>query len=255
MEHTISVNLKIWRQRGPKEPGQFVKYRVDNVSTGSSFLEMLDMLNQQLVEKGEEPVVFDSDCREGICGMCSLTINGIPHGPERQVTTCQLHMRKFKDGDTVWIEPFRAKAFPILRDLMVDRSALDRIIAAGGYIDVRTGSAPNANNIAVEKVKADAAFDAAACIGCGACVASCKNASAMLFTSAKIAHLNLLPQGQPERSKRVLAMMKQMEAEGFGNCTNQYECEAACPKGISVDNIARLNRDFMRANAKEGLCF
>ena len=171
METTISVNLKIWRQRGPKEPGQFVKYHLDNVSTGSSFLEMLDMLNQQLVDKGEDPVVFDNDCREGICGMCSLTINGIPHGPERQVTTCQLHMRKFKDGDTVWIEPFRAKAFPILRDLMVDRSALDRIIAAGGYIDVRTGSAPNANNIAVEIVKAEAAFDAAACIGGGYCVA------------------------------------------------------------------------------------
>ena len=226
-----------------------------DIPVDASFLEMLDIVNEGLVKEGKEPIHFDHDCREGICGMCSLTINGIPHGPERQVTTCQLHMRKFKDGDTVWIEPFRAKAFPILRDLMVDRSALDRIIAAGGYIDVRTGAAPNANNIAVEKVKAEAAFDAAACIGCGACVASCKNASAMLFTSAKIAHLNLLPQGQPERTKRVLAMMKQMEAEGFGNCTNQYECEAACPKGVSVDNIARLNRDFIRANAKEGLCY
>ena len=251
----MNLKLKIWRQQNAHAQGKFVDYTVENISPDTSFLEMLDILNNKLIQNNEEPVVFDHDCREGICGMCSLTINGIPHGPERQVTTCQLHMRKFKDGDTVWIEPFRAKAFPILRDLMVDRSALDRIIASGGYIDVRTGSAPNANNIAVEKVKAEAAFDAAACIGCGACVASCKNASAMLFTSAKIAHLNLLPQGQPERTKRVLAMMKQMEAEGFGNCTNQYECEAACPKGISVDNIARLNRDFIVANTKEGLAY
>ena len=251
----MNFTLKIWRQKDAKAKGGFETYKVENISADTSFLEMLDILNNNLIHEGKEPVAFDHDCREGICGMCSLHIDGHAHGPSQAVTTCQIYMRKFKDGDTVWIEPFRAKAFPILRDLMVDRSALDRIIAAGGYIDVRTGSAPNANNIAVEKVKADAAFDAAACIGCGACVASCKNASAMLFTSAKIAHLNLLPQGQPERSKRVLAMMKQMEAEGFGNCTNQYECEAACPKGISVDNIARLNRDFMRANAKEGLCF
>ena len=255
MAKTLNLTLKVWRQENREAKGRIETYAAKDIPVDASFLEMLDIVNEGLVKEGKEPIHFDHDCREGICGMCSLTINGIPHGPERQVTTCQLHMRKFKDGDTVWIEPFRAKAFPILRDLMVDRSALDRIIAAGGYIDVRTGSAPNANNIAVEKVKADAAFDAAACIGCGACVASCKNASAMLFTSAKIAHLNLLPQGQPERSERVLAMMKQMEAEGFGNCTNQYECEAACPKGISVDNIARLNRDFMRANAKEGLCF
>lgn len=255
MAKTLNLTLKVWRQENREAKGRIETYAAKDIPVDASFLEMLDIVNEGLVKEGKEPIHFDHDCREGICGMCSLTINGIPHGPERQVTTCQLHMRKFKDGDTVWIEPFRAKAFPILRDLMVDRSALDRIIAAGGYIDVRTGSAPNANNIAVEKVKADAAFDAAACIGCGACVASCKNASAMLFTSAKIAHLNLLPQGQPERSKRVLAMMKQMEAEGFGNCTNQYECEAACPKGISVDNIARLNRDFMRANANEGLCF
>jgi succinate dehydrogenase / fumarate reductase iron-sulfur subunit len=185
--------------------------------------------------------------------MCSLTINGVPHGPERKVTTCQLHMRKFKDGDTIWIEPFRAKAFPIIRDLVVDRSALDRIIAAGGYIDVRTGSAPNANNIAIEKHLSDEAFDSAACIGCGACVASCKNASAMLFTSAKVSQLALLPQGQPERTRRVINMVKQLEAEGFGNCTNLYECEAACPKGITVDNIARLNREYMIACAKEGV--
>ena len=238
MAKTLNLTLKVWRQENREAKGRIETYAAKDIPVDASFLEMLDIVNEGLVKEGKEPIHFDHDCREGICGMCSLTINGIPHGPERQVTTCQLHMRKFKDGDTVWIEPFRAKAFPILRDLMVDRSALDRIIASGGYIDVRTGSAPNANNIAVEKVKAEAAFDAAACIGCGACVASCKNASAMLFTSAKIAHLNLLPQGQPERTKRVLAMMKQMEAEGFGNCTNQYECEAACPKGISVDNIA-----------------
>ena len=256
----MNLTLKIWRQNGPEDPGALHEYQIRGISEGSSFLEMLDVLNEELFARGEEPISFDSDCREGICGQCGLVINGQAHGPIRS-TTCQLHMRHlaedpaFKDGSTITIEPWRSTGFPVLRDLIVDRSALDRIIASGGYIDVRTGSAPNANNIAVEKVKADAAFDAAACIGCGACVASCKNASAMLFTSAKIAHLNLLPQGQPERSKRVLAMMKQMEAEGFGNCTNQYECEAACPKGISVDNIARLNRDFMRANAKEGLCF
>ena len=225
MAKTLNLTLKVWRQENREAKGRIETYAAKDIPVDASFLEMLDIVNEGLVKEGKEPIHFDHDCREGICGMCSLTINGIPHGPERQVTTCQLHMRKFKDGDTVWIEPFRAKAFPILRDLMVDRSALDRIIASGGYIDVRTGSAPNANNIAVEKVKADAAFDAAACIGCGACVASCNKD------------------------------MKQMEAEGFGNCTNQYECEAACPKGISVDNIARLNRDFMRANAKEGLCF
>ena len=251
----MNFTLKIWRQKDAKSKGAFESYKVENISADTSFLEMLDILNNNLIHEGKEPVAFDHDCREGICGMCSLHIDGQAHGPSQGATTCQIYMRKFKDGDTVWIEPFRAKAFPILRDLMVDRSALDRIIASGGYIDVRTGSAPNANNIAVEKVKAEAAFDAAACIGCGACVASCKNASAMLFTSAKIAHLNLLPQGQPERTKRVLAMMKQMEAEGFGNCTNQYECEAACPKGISVDNIARLNRDFIVANTKEGLAY
>ena len=233
MAKTLNLTLKVWRQENREAKGRIETYAAKDIPVDASFLEMLDIVNEGLVKEGKEPIHFDHDCREGICGMCSLTINGIPHGPERQVTTCQLHMRKFKDGDTVWIEPFRAKAFPILRDLMVDRSALDRIIASGGYIDVRTGS----------------------CIGCGACVASCKNASAMLFTSAKIAHLNLLPQGQPERTKRVLAMMKQMEAEGFGNCTNQYECEAACPKGISVDNIARLNRDFIKANTKEGLCY
>ena len=256
----MNIKLKIWRQKNKDVQGRFEEYPLSGIEEHMSFLEVLDVLNEQLFQEGKEPVAFDSDCREGICGQCGVVVNGQAHGPIRS-TTCQLHMRhlaedpSFKDGATITIEPWRSTGFPVLKDLVVDRSALDRIIAAGGYIDVRTGSAPNANNIAVEKVKADAAFDAAACIGCGACVASCKNASAMLFTSAKIAHLNLLPQGQPERSKRVLAMMKQMEAEGFGNCTNQYECEAACPKGISVDNIARLNRDFMRANAKEGLCF
>ena len=248
----MKVHLKIWRQKSPTDKGRFATYTVDNVSPDSSFLEMFDILNEQLVANNEEAIVFDHDCREGICGMCSLTINGVPHGGKK-VTTCQLHMRQFKDGDTIWIEPFRAQAFPLLRDLMVDRTALDNIIAAGGFVDIRTGSAPNANNMPVRKKTADAAFDAAACVGCGACVASCKNSSAMLFTSAKAAHLNLLPQGQPEKNKRVLAMVRQMDALGFGNCTNQYECEAACPKGISVDNIAKLNRDYMIACAAEAV--
>ena len=206
---------------------------------------------ERIINDGGEPIHFDYDCREGICGQCSLTINGIPHSKERGVTACQLHMRKFKDGDTIWIEPFRAKAFPLQRDLMVDRSAFDRIIAAGGFIDVRTGSAQDANNLPVAKTRADAAMDAAACIGCGACVAACKNASAMLFVAAKAAHLNLLPQGAPEKDKRVLGMVRQMDAEGFGNCTNLYECEAVCPKEISTENIARLNRDYAVALAKE----
>ena len=249
----LNLTLHIWRQKDAASKGDFKTYKVTNVSTHASFLEMLDIVNEELVRDGKEPIHFDHDCREGICGACSLTINGIPHGKERGITTCQLHMRKFADGDTIWIEPFRAEAFPVVRDLIVDREALDRIIAAGGYIDVRTGSAVDANALPIAKVDADEAFDAAACIGCGACVASCKNASAMLFVSAKVSHLGHLPQGQPEREKRVLAMVRQMDAEGFGNCTNQYECEAACPKEISVEHIARMNRDYLKAAASDTL--
>jgi succinate dehydrogenase / fumarate reductase iron-sulfur subunit len=214
---------------------------------------MLDIVNERLIEKGVEPIHFDHDCREGICGMCSLTINGVPHGKDRGITTCQLHMRKFRDGDTIWIEPFRAKAFPVLKDLVTDRSSLDRVQQAGGFISVRTGAAPDAHAVPIAKDAAEAAFTAAACIGCGACVAACKNASAMLFVAAKVSHLGHLPQGQPERARRALAMVRQMDDEGFGNCTNQYECEAACPKEISVDHIARLNRDFAVASVKEAL--
>jgi len=247
----MNLTLKVWRQTGPRSKGSIKTYSADNIPAEASFLEMLDIVNGRIIEKGEDPIHFDHDCREGICGSCSLTINGVPHSKEKGITTCQVHMRKFRDGDTIWIEPFRAKAFPIIRDLIVDRSAFDRIIAAGGYIDVRTGSAVEANCIPIPKADADAAFDAAACIGCGACVASCKNASAMLFVSAKVSHLGHLPQGQPEREKRVLAMVAQMDAEGFGNCTNQYECEAACPKEISVDHIARMNRDYGKAILSE----
>jgi succinate dehydrogenase / fumarate reductase iron-sulfur subunit len=247
----MNLTLKVWRQNGPNDSGRIETYPAHDIPEEASFLEMLDIVNETIVTGGGEPIHFDHDCREGICGMCSLTINGVPHGKERGITTCQVHMRKFRDGDTIWIEPFRAKAFPVIRDLMVDRSAFDRIIAAGGYIDIRTGSAVDANAIPVPKADADAAFDAAACIGCGACVAACKNASAMLFVSAKVSHLGHLPQGQPERNKRVLAMVRQMDEEGFGNCTNQYECEAACPKEISVDHIARMNRDYARAMLAE----
>jgi succinate dehydrogenase / fumarate reductase iron-sulfur subunit len=243
----MNLTLKVWRQNSPKDSGRIETYAATDIPEEASFLEMLDIVNEKIIRDGGEPIHFDHDCREGICGMCSLTINGVPHGKERGITTCQVHMRKFRDGDTIWIEPFRAKAFPVVRDLMVDRSAFDRIIAAGGYISVRTGSAVEANSIPIPKPDADAAFDAAACIGCGACVAACKNASAMLFVSAKVSHLGHLPQGQPEREKRVLAMVAQMDAEGFGNCTNQYECEAACPKEISVDHIARMNRDYGKA--------
>ena len=250
MAKTLNLTLKVWRKENREAKGRIETYAAKDIPVDASFLEMLDIVNEGLVKEGKEPIHFDHDCREGICGMCSLTINGIPHGPERQVTTCQLHMRKFKDGDTIWIEPFRAKAFPILRDLMVDRSALDRIIAAGGYIDVRTGSAPNANNIAVEKVKADAAFDAAACIGCGACVAACPNGAAQLFTAAKVMHLSMLPQGQPERYRRVKSMVAQHDEEGFGNCTNIGECAAVCPKGIPLESIAQLNRDLIAAMFK-----
>lgn len=244
----MKFTLHVWRQKNAKDKGRMVKYEAQDISSNASFLEMLDVVNEELIQKNEEPIVFDHDCREGICGACSLTINGIPHGPERGTTTCQLHMRSFKDGDTIYIEPFRARAFPVLRDLAVDRGAFDRIIQTGGFVSVNTGGAQDANNIPVKKSDSDKAFDAAACIGCGACVAACKNASAMLFVSAKVSHLGLLPQGQPERERRVWDMVNQMDAEGFGNCTNQYECEAACPKEISVDFIARMNRDFMRTS-------
>lgn len=247
----MNLTLKVWRQKSIHDDGLIETYQAKDIPIEASFLEMLDIVNQRIIIDGGEPIHFDYDCREGICGQCSLTINGIPHSKERGVTACQLHMRKFKDGDTIWIEPFRAKAFPLQRDLMVDRSAFDRIIAAGGFIDIRTGSAQDANNLPVAKTRADSAMDAAACIGCGACVAACKNASAMLFVSAKAAHLNLLPQGAPEKDKRVLGMVRQMDAEGFGNCTNLYECEAVCPKEISTENIARLNRDYATALAKE----
>ncbi len=246
----LNIHLHVWRQPGPQAEGKFVHYELQ-VTEHASFLEMLDILNEKLSEKGEEPIAFDSDCREGICGMCGIMINGVPHGPQAATTACQLHMRTFKTGDEIWVEPFRARAFPVLRDLVVDRGALDRIVQAGGYISVRTGSAPEANGIRVNKTDADLAFDAAACIGCGACVAACPNASASLFTSAKIGHLGLLPQGQPQRDRRVLSMVRQMDNEGFGNCTNHRECEAACPKEISIAFIARMNRDFIAASARE----
>lgn len=247
----MKLTLKIWRQSGPTETGSFESHILKDVSEDSSFLEMLDQLNEQLLTEGHEPVAFDHDCREGICGTCSLTINGYAHGPENSTTTCQLHMRKFSNGETITIEPFRAKAFPIVRDLIVDRSAFDRIIQSGGFISVRTGSAPDGNAIPISKVDADKAMDDAACIGCGACVASCKNASAMLFTSAKAAHLNLLPQGQAEKDARVLNMVNTMDESGFGNCRNYGECSAACPKDISLDYIAKLNRDHAKAKIKE----
>jgi len=247
MEKKLNLTLKIWRQKGPNTKGKLVSYPVKDVSTDASFLEMLDVLNEELTVKGEEPVAFDHDCREGICGMCSLMINGQAHGPDRETTTCQLHMRRFKNGDTIVIEPWRAKAFPIVKDLVVDRSAFDRIISAGGYASVNVGNAQDANCILVGKEEADRAMDAAACIGCGACVASCKNASAMLFVAAKVAHMAELPQGQPERYRRAQSMVAQMDAEGFGGCTNTYECEAACPAGIQVTTIAKLNREFFTA--------
>lgn len=243
----MKLTLHIWRQKNRNTKGVMKTYQVSDVSPDSSFLEMLDGLNEQLIEQDEEPVVFDHDCREGICGACSMMINGVAHGPERGTTTCQLHMRSFKDGDEVYIEPWRAKAFPVVKDLMVDRSAFDRIIAAGGFVSVNTGSAQDANALPIEKDAADRAFQAAACIGCGACVAACKNASAMLFVSAKAAHLGLLPQGQPERQTRALKMVEQMDREGFGNCSVTLDCEAVCPKEISTENIAILNRDYLKA--------
>ena len=243
----LHLTLKVWRQAGPNAPGKLVSYDAPGISTHMSFLEMLDVVNERLQEKGEEPIAFDHDCREGICGMCGLVINGMAHGPRRATTTCQLHMRNYKDGDTIVIEPWRAGPFPVIKDLVVDRAPFDRIIAAGGFISVSTGNAPDGNAIPVPKSNAELSMDAAACIGCAACVAACPNASAMLFVSAKVSHLGLLPQGQPERKARVLRMIAQMDAEGFGGCTNIGECEAACPKEIKLENIARLNRDYLVA--------
>ena len=239
--------LQVWRQAGRDTPGGFVRYEVADASPDLSFLELLDLLNESLIAKHEEPVAFDHDCREGICGSCGMVINGRPHGPQRHTTACQLHLRHFHDGQEIWIEPWRAKAFPVLKDLVVDRSAFDRVIQAGGFITARTGGAPDANAIPVPKGDADLAMDAAQCIGCGACVAACPNASATLFVAAKVSHLGLLPQGQPERYARVVRMVEAMDGEGFGACTNHGECMAACPKGISVDFIARLNRDYLKA--------
>jgi succinate dehydrogenase / fumarate reductase iron-sulfur subunit len=245
-----NYTVRIWRQKDAKSEGRMETYKVENVSPDSSFLEMLDQLNEQLQEAGEEPVAFDHDCREGICGMCSLVINGIAHGKDRGTTVCQLHMRRFADGEEITIEPWRARAFPVIRDCVVDRSALDRVIAAGGFVSVNTGGAPDGNSVPVAKREADLAMDAAACIGCGACVAACKNASAMLFIGAKVSHLRHLPQGQVEMFDRVSKMLAQADKEGFGTCTNYYECEAVCPKEISVRVIAELNRDFIRAGWK-----
>lgn len=248
MSAAIRLTLKVWRQEGPDAKGAFHTYETGPISTDMSFLEMLDVLNEKLTLKGEEPIAFDHDCREGICGMCGSVINGQAHGPQKETTLCQLHMRHFKDGDTVVIEPFRAKAFPLIRDLIVDRSACDEIIQEGGYVSVNTGGAPDANAVPVPNQKAEKALDAAECIGCGACVAACPNAAAMLFVGAKVSHLALLPQGQPERAKRALGMIRKMDELGFGNCSNEKECEAACPKGISITNIARLNREFIKAS-------
>jgi len=245
----MNLTLRVWRQKNALDKGRFDTYEARDISEHMSFLEMLDVVNEELLQKGIDPIHFDHDCREGICGMCSLVINGVPHGHEQATTTCQVHMRHFNDGDTIWIEPFRAKAFPVIKDLVVDRSAFDRIMAAGGFISINAGGAVDANAIPIPKADADKAMDAAACIGGGACVASCKNASAMLFVGAKVAQFAYLPQGQVEREKRVRAMVAQMDKEGFGNCTNQYECEAVCPKEISVSVIARMNREFFKAAA------
>ncbi|HRH02081.1 MAG TPA: succinate dehydrogenase/fumarate reductase iron-sulfur subunit [Bacteroidia bacterium] len=245
----MKFTLKIWRQANATSEGKLVNYPIDNISADMSFLEMMDVLNEELIRKGETPVAFDHDCREGICGMCSMFINGRAHGPKKATTTCQLYMRNFTDGETIYVEPFRAAAFPNVKDVVVDRSSFDRIMAAGGFVSVNTGQAMDANNIAVNKDNADLAMDAAACIGCGACVAACKNASAMLFVSAKVSQFALLPQGQIERERRVLAMVNQMDEEGFGACTNTGACEAECPKEISISNIARMNREYLSAKA------
>lgn len=247
----MRLKLHIWRQVSPRDAGSFEDYDLPDVSEHMSFLEMLDVLNERLIGEDREPVAFDHDCREGICGSCGMVINGVPHGPQKATTACQLHMRHFQDGDEIWIEPWRAQAFPVLKDLVVDRSAFDRIIEAGGYISVRTGSAPDANSVPVRKGDADLAMDAAACIGCGACVAACPNASAMLFAAAKVSHLGLLPQGQPERYRRVLQMVDVMDSEGFGSCTNHGACQEACPKEISIDFIAQLNRDLLKAHLSQ----
>jgi succinate dehydrogenase / fumarate reductase iron-sulfur subunit len=244
----MTLKLLIWRQAGPNVKGKMVPYTAEDVSEDMSFLEMLDELNEHLIKQGDDPITFDSDCREGICGMCSLVVNGIPHGPDRGATVCQLHMRKFKNGDTITIEPWRARAFPVVKDLVVDRSAFDRIIAAGGYVSVNTGGAPDGNVIPIPKDDQERAMDSAACIGCGACVAACKNASAALFVSAKISHLSRLPQGEVERQRRALRMVDQMDAEGFGNCSNEGECEAVCPKEIPMLDIVRMRREYMKAN-------
>jgi succinate dehydrogenase / fumarate reductase iron-sulfur subunit len=243
----MRINLKVWRQAGPAQQGRLAAYSADNVSPGMSFLEMLDVVNESLIAKGEDPIAFDSDCREGICGACGFLINGIPHGPDPGTTVCQLHMRRFKDGQTVILEPWRAKAFPLIKDLVVDRSAFDRIIQAGGYTSVNVGGAQDANSILISKNTVEQAMDSAACIGCGACVAACKNASAALFTSAKVSHLALLPQGEIERRTRVVSMVERHDAEGFGSCSNEGECEAVCPKEISITNIGRMNREYFRA--------
>ena len=248
MEHNhLNLTLKVWRQKNQQSKGKFDTFKVKDISSEMSFLEMFDVLNEQLISEEKDPIAFDHDCREGICGMCSMYIDGQPHGPWQQNTTCQLHMRAFKDGDTIVVEPWRSKAFPVLKDLVVDRSAFDRIIQAGGFISVNTGNAVDANAIPIDKKKADDAFMAAACIGCGACVAACKNGSAMLFVGAKVSQLAFLPQGGPERESRALNMVTQMDKEGFGNCTNTYACEAECPKGISVSNIAKLNSEYLKA--------
>ncbi len=244
----LNLKLKIWRQKNEKDAGHFEDYDAKGISTDASFLEMIDIVNERLIKENKDPVAFDHDCREGICGSCAMVINGNPHGPERGTATCQLHMRKFNDGESITVEPFRAAAFPIIKDLSVDRTGLDRIIQAGGYVSVNTGNAPDGNATPVPKVKADMAFNAAACIGCGACVAACANGSAMLFTGAKVAHLGLLPQGDPERQARVLAMMDMMQANGFGNCSNTGACSLACPKDISFENIVRMNREFTKAS-------
>ena len=244
----LRLVLHVWRQAAPGARGRFERYEVHGISSHASFLEMLDILNERLVGEGQDPVAFEHDCREGICGSCGMVIDGVPHGPHKAIATCQLHMRSFRDGDEIWIEPFRARAFPVLKDLVIDRSAFDRIVQAGGFISVSTGNAPDANSIPVGKQAVERAFDAAACIGCGACVAACPNASAMLFTAAKVSHLGLMPQGQPERYHRARSMVVQMDAEGFGSCTNHGACQNACPKEISVDTIARLNGDLLRAN-------
>ena len=243
----MKIKLKVWRQSGPQDQGELQEYTVNNVSADMSFLEMMDVLNEQLVCEGQPPVAFDHDCREGICGSCSMVINGRPHGPERGTTTCQLHMRSFNDGDTIYVEPWRANAFPVIKDLVVNRGSFDAIIQAGGYVSVNTGAPRDANSLPVNKLNADEAFDAATCIGCGACVAACKNASAMLFVSAKVSHLSLLPQGQVEREQRALNMVAEMDEQGFGACTNTGACSVECPKEISVEHIARLNREFLRA--------